>query len=68
MGSGEWAKETWNMGLEWMRRGELGEEGKNTWHDVSGENKKKEKGDREGEWTGGGERGGHMAAGRRTID
>jgi hypothetical protein len=41
-----------------MRRGELGEEGKNTWYDVLGKNEKNEKGDCEGEWTGDGERGG----------
>ena len=42
-GSGGWEEETWSAGLEWMRRGELGEEGKNTWHDVLGENEKKGK-------------------------
>jgi hypothetical protein len=53
------------------RRGELKEEmswGKNTWHEVSGENEKKGKGCHEDEWTGDGERGGHMAAGRRMMD
>jgi hypothetical protein len=41
MESSEWAEETWSMGLEWTRRGELGDEGKNTWHEVSGENEEK---------------------------
>jgi hypothetical protein len=68
MRSGEWVEETWSAGLEWMRRCGLGEEGENTWHDVLGENEKREKGDCEGEWTGDRERGGHMEAGRRKID
>jgi hypothetical protein len=40
---------------------------KNTWHEVSGGNEKKEKVCHEDAFTGDVERGGHMAAGKRMM-
>jgi hypothetical protein len=40
---------------------------KNTWHEVSGENEKKDKVCHEDEWTGVMEGGEHMAAGERRL-